>query len=423
VYQVTIIDGYATYREFLFNIAEIPTTEIWYTSLDGNVVEPYSKTVFGATYDSSTYGKSKGIMTFAGEVTKIGANAFNGKTTLTSVTPPSSVKEIGNNAFRGCTALTKAVIPDGVATLGEYAFYQCSALKSIVISDSVTKLGAYSCFSNCSSLESVKLSKNITTIPYTCFYNCTSLTSIEIPYGVTEIGTQAFRICNSLRSIVIPDSVTIINNEAFRQMSNLETVVLPANLESLGKDAFQNCTSLKSINIPSNLKRIEGTTFQNCIFETINIPNSINYIGSYAFSMTTIKRVDINSLSSWCNIEFADFRANPAWYNADMYVDGEVLTNLITPSDITKIKAYAFYGQSASLKSVTITDNVTSIGNQAFYNRKGLTSVTFESTTPPDLGTDVFTNTHASLQLRVPSSAVEAYKAAYADLASKIVGY
>lgn len=317
VYQVTIIDGYATYREFLFNTTEIPTTEIWYTSLDGNVVEPYSKTVFGAPYDSSTYKNGKGIMTFTGEVTKIGASAFDGKTTLTSVTPPSSVKQIGDYAFRGCTALTKVVIPDGVTTLGGYAFYQCSALKSIVIPDSVTQLGAFSCFASCSSLTSVKLSKNVKTIPYTCFYNC-AIESIEIPYGVTEIGIQAFRICNSLRSVVIPDSVTIINDGAFRQDSNLETVVLSDNLETLGVSAFQDCSALTSINIPSL---------------------------------------------------------------------------------------------------------VTSIGSDAFYNCKKLMSVTFESTTPPTIGTTVFNNTSSSLRLRVPSSAEEAYKAAYPAYASKIVGY
>lgn len=397
VYQVTIIDGYATYREFLFNTAEIPTTEIWYTSLDGNVVEPYRTTGFGANYVSNDYESGKGIMTFASEVTKIAPNAFDGNTQLTSVTPPSSVKAIENYAFRNCTNLGKIHIPNGVTNIGVYAFSN-TAITSISIPDSVTTMGTHIC------------------------YKCTSLKEIVFSNALTAIGNYTCYDCDALESVVIPDSVTSIGNSAFRTCSNLTSVVLSDNLTTIDAYAFQSC-KLTDIELPLGLITINNNAFQNCTFTRINIPSSVTTIGSDAFQVYYNKRVDITDLSAWCRINFADSLANPAAYGAALYLNDEEITDIVIPPDITEIKAYAFYGSSASLKSVTITANVTAIGNQAFYNRKGLTSVTFESTTPPTLGTDVFTNTHASLQLRVPMSSVDTYKAAYPAYASKIIGY
>ena len=77
----------------------------------------------------------------------------------------------------------------------------------------------------------------------------------------------------------------------------------------------------------------------------------------------------------------------------------------------TEIGNSAFYN-CISLKSVDIPNGVTSIGSYAFYNCRALTSVTVEATTPPTLGTDVFSNTHADLVIYVPAGSVDTYKSA-----------
>ena len=73
------------------------------------------------------------------------------------------------------------------------------------------------------------------------------------------------------------------------------------------------------------------------------------------------------------------------------------------------------------LTSINIPEGVTSIGNNAFAYCTSLTNVTCLATTPPSLGTDVFKNSSALTEIRVPAGSVDAYKAAWSTYADKIV--
>ena len=74
-------------------------------------------------------------------VTSIGAYAFSGCSSLTSVVIPEGVTSIGDSAFNGCSSLTSVVIPEGVTSIGSEAFYGCSSLTSVVIPEGVTSIG------------------------------------------------------------------------------------------------------------------------------------------------------------------------------------------------------------------------------------------------------------------------------------------
>jgi len=181
---------------FEVEIEKIPNNQIWYTSSDGNVVQPRTTSDFGANIISNTYENGKGIITFDGEITSIGGYAFYFCTSLTSITIPDSVTTIGGYAF---TSLTSITIPDSVTTIGEGAFSGCP-LTSVTIPDSVTEIGGFA-FRGCTSLTSVTIPDSITNLETGIFNNCTSLTNITIPESVTRFGPVVFLGCKSLKDI------------------------------------------------------------------------------------------------------------------------------------------------------------------------------------------------------------------------------
>ena len=73
-------------------------------------------------------------------VTAIGYRAFEGCSSLTSVTIPDSVTSIGRSAFSGCKSLTSVTIGDSVTSIGSWAFEGCSSLTSVTIGNSVTSI-------------------------------------------------------------------------------------------------------------------------------------------------------------------------------------------------------------------------------------------------------------------------------------------
>lgn len=61
--------------------------------------------------------------------------------TIPSTSNGKRVVEIGHYAFEGCSSLVSVTIPDGIEAIGNSAFYDCSSLKSIIIPKSVSSVG------------------------------------------------------------------------------------------------------------------------------------------------------------------------------------------------------------------------------------------------------------------------------------------
>ena len=98
------------------------------------------------------------------------------------------------------------------------------------------------------------------------------------------------------------------------------------------------------------------------------MPESVTNIGSSAFSgCNSLSAVCITDVASWCGISFGDSSANPLCYAHKLHLDGFQVTDLTIPDDVTSIGDHAFYNCSG-LTGVTIPDSVRSIGSYAFYN-------------------------------------------------------
>ena len=77
--------------------------------------------------------KPSGDIVIADGTKRIANDAFDGCSSLTSITIPNSVTTIGKWAFSGCTGLTSITIGNSVTTIGNIAFRSCKGLESIYL--------------------------------------------------------------------------------------------------------------------------------------------------------------------------------------------------------------------------------------------------------------------------------------------------
>ena len=320
---------------------------------------------YSGTPENITISESVWYEGYTFKVTSIDS-AFDGCTSLTSVTIPNSVTRIDNKAFYNCTSLTSITIPDSVTTIGSSAFYGCTSLTSVTIGNSVTSIGE-SAFKNCTSLTSVKIGNNVTSIGSYTFEYCRSLTSVTIPDSVTSIGYSAFCGCTSLTSVTIPNSVT-----------------------DIGLYAFSDCTSLTSIDYNGTVSQWKSIKGYGNVSKIIKCTDGIIGNGN-TVTIDNLKYKIYDDTASL--VGYTDTPENLIIPESVLY-EGYTVT-------VTGIGDEAFYN-STSLISVTIPNNVTSIGSSAFSGCTSLKSFNYSGTKSQwkaiTIGSDNYYLTHAFIK-------------------------
>lgn len=201
------------------------------------------------------------------------------------------------------------------------------------------------------------------------------MTWITLPKGLTRVGCDAFWGCDNLTRVnwngTIEQWCQIdfdcwwsnpiqIARHLFMDGREVVNLVIPEGVSVVKQYAFSHLSSLASVTLPSTLDSIAGGAFDDC-----NGLQRTYYNGTVA---------------QWCHIGFADnWSSRPVSYSGNLYVGGELLTNLVVPEGITAIKPYAFRNLGC-LRSIELPEGLLTIGREAFWDCNWGLSVTIPST-------------------------------------------
>ena len=432
----------------------------------------------------------------------IGSYAFADCTDLAEIIVPDGVISIGNGAFLQNSGAKRVVLPPSTVYIGHGALRDCSALTSVSLPDSMSNRLFLDMFEGCTNLKSVDIPDGITDIyegdlascpnwtdiyydnwgrvwnrvvsnvrdsipdrmnvhfkdniydsgscgenvtwtltadgtltisgtgamtDYTYdsrspWYSCrTYIKRVVMQQGVTSIGDHAFWDCSGLTSVTIPDGVTSIGGDAFSGCAALTSVTIPGSVTNVGQDAFDNCSSLTDIYYGGY-----GTDWQKLDVSiptsaTVHFKDNIYGKGDCGINVTWELTGDGTLIISGTGrISNYSHDNNAPWYSCRAYIkrvviqqgvraigdrafwDCSGLTSVTIPDGVTSIGDYAF-AYCVSLTSATIPEGVTSIGWSAFESCTALTFMTIpEGVT--SIGNSAFSGCSGLTSVTIPDS-------------------
>lgn len=207
---------------------------------------------------------------------------------------------------------------------------------------------------------------------------------LVISEGFNSIGASAFADCTALTKVTLPSSIRRIEEYCFESCTSLKTINIPEALFSIGKEAFSYCTSLESISLGNTLTTIEEKAFWLSGLKTVSVPSSVTELGEAAFlsceSLTeaTVFCTNIPSraFSDCTSLKSVTLSSGVSSIGANAFDGCSTLTNVSASATLKMIHEYAFK-DCTSLVNVSFPKTLSNYGNYSFYNCTALESFTF----------------------------------------------
>ncbi len=230
----------------------------------------------------------------------------------------------------------------------------------------------------------------ITIIKYTGSGDAVELPSDIDGKPVVRIGSDAFQYSSGLTNLTIPESITSIGAGAFWGCSGLTSVTIPESVTSIEAGAFAACTGLTSVTIPGSVMSIGSGAFCLCIklFSIDVSPDNHLYSSQdgvlYNKNKTALMQYPAGKHGGFTIPVSVTSIGDYAFRNC------AGLTSVTIPGSAHRI-GYGAFSYCTGLSSITIAESVTSMLGAVFYGCAGLTSAYFLGNAP-EIGADVFNN-------------------------------
>ncbi len=353
-------------------------------------------------------------------VTAIHSRAFMSCDKIISVELPNTITTIQPGAFAECSNLTTVNIPSSVQSVGNMVFSRCPNLKEVHITD----LSAW-CRIKFTG-EYFNMDEGLLGNGSNLILNGEMVTDLIIPDDITEINDLAFAYCPSITSVTVGDNVRLIGSYVFANCSNLKEVTVSDNLELIGRDAFQGTAWFEAqddgsiylgnilcdykgempenydLQIENGTKAVTHHLFFPNNIRSISIPASMKLIGTQAFSGGgNLEEINVDPDNErYCSIDGVLFDNTLKQLIVYPAKKSDIVYHI--PEWVTDIYATAFVC-AGNLLSISMADNITSIGMQAFGMCSNLSSIRF-SENLQTIGTNAFMQCARLKSISLPKS-------------------
>ena len=335
-----------------------------------------------------------------------------GNTSLKSVTIGDEVLRIGGSAFEGCTSLESVTFGENprIETIDAYAFYDCDSLSGIVIPASVTSIfrgfrGVDKIYCEAASRPGGWEEWRSETYDSGVVWGYNNITTnYEYDYVVHGEKVYLTGYKGGAKEVVVPseiDGMTVVNiGGVFSGDSGVEKITIADTITSIGSKAFYGNIALYETHIPGNVLYMGEEVFDGCVVcvvycEAKSRPYGWDSRWDYG-AVAVVWDCNNNSDSSYFFVDGMRYYIVSLYsitgQEGDVEVDVAVLSmcpksktgEIVIPSSVSYygqnypvcgIASKAFYG-NGNVTSIVIPDRVTSIGEEAFYGCSGLTSIT-----------------------------------------------
>ena len=262
------------------------------------------------------------------------------------------VTVILENAFYKNYSMYSISIPNTIKVIGVGAFEEARGLESIEVREIEGAINPIY-----SSYDGALIKKDVDGLVYLEFVPRVKKGTLTIPENVDGILAKAFNFTPFIEKVIISKDVTKIADLAFfdcEKLKEIEFINDGTKPLTIDEGAFVNTPALQVIKFPARLASISVSTLNSIgSLSTVYVYEGGEHYGSTADGILT-------------NGEDTLLYVPTAW-------KGDV----VVPVGITAIGENAFANR-AGVTSVTIPAWVTSIGKNAFANTPYLSSVTIE---------------------------------------------